>query len=311
MGAVIDADDERAPVHFRPAPLTGVDYRLPVASAQVKSAILLAGLYAAGPTRVMEPGPTRDHTERLLDAMGVVVVNEGRWLKMKGTGGKGQRAAPSVRGILRPLDLDVPGDMSSAAFLLVAGATIPHSRITIKAVGQNQTRTGLQDILTAMGAHFEVSKTLLTGGEPLADLTIHFDELHASDVAGETVVRAIDEFPIWAVAATQAAGESRLRDAAELRVKEVDRISLLAREMEKMGARIDEHRDGMTISGPIRLRGARVESHGDHRLGMALAVAGLVASDPTVLEDAECIADSFPAFVEVMRSLGANIEWSE
>ncbi len=312
MGASIEADHERAPLRFRPARLTGVDYRLPVASAQVKSAILLAGLYAAGPIRIMEPGPTRDHTERLLEAMGVKVEKDDDWLKMQGAGEAGtKRQVAGWQRILKPLDLAVPGDMSSAAFLLVAGATVPHSQITIKDVGQNQTRTGLQDILTAMGARLEIGNERLTGGESLADLTIYFDELHASAVSGRTVVRAIDEFPIWAVAATQAAGESQLHDAAELRVKEVDRISLLATELGKMGANIDGHPDGMTISGPTPLRGAQVDSHGDHRLAMALAVAGLVASSPTVLGDAGCIADSFPGFVEVMRSLGANIEWSE
>jgi 3-phosphoshikimate 1-carboxyvinyltransferase len=145
----------------------------------------------------------------------------------------------------------------------------------------------------------------------MADLSAHFDELHSASIAGETVVRAIDEFPVWAIAATQAAGDSHLRDAAELRVKEVDRISLLAAELGKMGARIDERPDGMTISGPIRLSGAQVNSHGDHRLGMALAVAGLIASGRTIVEEADCIADSFPGFVDVMRSLGASIEWSE
>ena len=204
----------------------------------------------------------------------------------------------------------MPGDLSSAAFLLVAGAVTPHSQITIKDVGQNQTRTGLQDILKVMGARFEVTNQRLSAGEPLADLTVYFDELHASDISGDSVVRAIDEFPIWAVAATQAAGDSHLREAAELRVKEVDRISLVAAELSKMGARIDEQPDGMTISGPTRLNGAQVDSHGDHRLGMALTIAGLIATGVTVVEGAECIADSFPGFVQVMRSLGANIEWS-
>jgi 3-phosphoshikimate 1-carboxyvinyltransferase len=303
MGAAIEADDERAPLRFRPVRLSGIDYRLPVASAQVKSAILLAALYAAGPTRVMEPGPTRDHTERLLAAMGVKVEKDGAWLKMQGAVGEGQV-------VLRPLDLVVPGDLSSAAFLLVAGTVTPHAQITIKDVGQNQTRTGLQDILKDMGARFEVDNQRLSGGEPLADLTVYFDELHASAISGDSVVRAIDEFPIWAVAATQAAGDSQLREAAELRVKEVDRISLVAAELRKMGARIDEQPDGMIISGPIRLNGAQVDSHGDHRLGMALAIAGLVASGVTTVEGAECISDSFPGFVQVMRSLGANIEWS-
>jgi 3-phosphoshikimate 1-carboxyvinyltransferase len=302
MGAAIETDDDRAPLHFRPAELSAIDYRLPVASAQVKSAILLAALYANGTTRILEPGPTRDHTERLLEAMGVTVENDGAWVSL--SGGKKQVT-------LRPLDLDVPGDLSSAAFLLVAGAVTPHSQITIDGVGQNHTRTGLQDILKGMGVNIETGQERLTGGELVADLTITFDELHAYVISGDTVVRAIDEFPIWAVAATQAAGDSQLRDAAELRVKEVDRISLLAAELAKMGAHIVEYPDGMTISGPTRLSGASVDSHGDHRLGMALAVAGLIANGETIVEDAGCIADSFPGFVEVMRSLGANIDFLE
>lgn len=314
MGAKIEADNGRAPLRFRPARLSGIDYRLPVASAQVKSAILLAGLYADGSTRILEPGPTRDHTERLLAAMGLEVEKQGPWLKIDGAqtiGNRGHLIKGEKGPSLRPLNLNVPGDLSSAAFLLVAGAVTPHSHVTIKGAGQNLTRTGLQDILMAMGARFEASNRRTAGGEPAADLTVHFDELHASAISGDTVVRAIDEFPVWAVAATQAAGDSRLSDAAELRVKEVDRISLVAVELGKMGARINEHADGMTVHGPTRLKGALVKSHGDHRLGMALAVAGLVATGVTVVEDAGCIADSFPGFVDVMRALGANIEWSE
>jgi len=313
MGAEIEASDERAPLHFRPSRLAGIEYQMPVASAQAKSTLLLAALYAEGTTRVMEPGPTRDHTERLLEAMGVPVEKDGSWIGIgeRGSGSGDQGAGIGERRALRPLDLDVPGDLSSAAFLLVAGAVTPHSRIEIKDVGQNETRTGLLDILKDMGATIETSGMRVTGGEPAADLTVVFDELHASAVSGETVVRAIDEFPIWAVAASQAAGESELRDATELRVKEVDRISLLATELGKMGAGIVEYPDGMTISGPTRLNGAQVDSHGDHRLGMALAVAGLIATGETVVEDAGCIADSFPGFVDVMRSLGANMELVE
>jgi 3-phosphoshikimate 1-carboxyvinyltransferase len=212
---------------------------------------------------------------------------------------------------LLPLDLAVPGDLSSAAFLLVAAAIVPHSQITIRDVGHNETRTGFLDIIAAMGGAIEVSNHHTTAGEPAVDLTSHFDELHNTTVAGTTVVRAIDEFPAWAVAATQAAGPSTLRDASELRVKEVDRISLLAGELRKMAAPIQEHPDGLTVSGPIRLQGAEVDSHGDHRLGMALAVAGLAATEPTRVDNADCIADSFPGFVETMLALGANIHYSE
>jgi 3-phosphoshikimate 1-carboxyvinyltransferase len=183
--------------------------------------------------------------------------------------------------------------------------------MTIQSVGQNKTRTGLQEILYAMGAEIRLASQRVTGGEPVADLSVNFEELEATTISGETVVRAIDEFPIWAVAATQAAGESQLRDAAELRVKEVDRISLVAAELSKMGAHIVEQPEGMIVTGPTRLQGARVDSHGDHRLGMALAVAGLVAAGETTVEDAGCIADSFPGFVDVMKSLGADLELIE
>lgn len=318
MGADIETRDERAPLHIRPAKLNGIDYVLPVASAQVKSAILLAGLYARGETRVYQPGPARDHTERLLQAMGAIIQNEDRWIILQPPFGNGslsdasiseKKARPETE--LQPLDLTVPGDLSSAAFLLVAAAIVPHSQITIRDVGHNETRTGILDIIAAMGGAIEVSNRHTTGGEPAVDLSTHFDELHSTTVAGDTVVRAIDEFPAWAVAATQAAGPSTLREATELRVKEVDRISLLAGELRKMAVPIQEHPDGFTVSGPIRLQGAVVDSHGDHRLGMALAVAGLVATEPTRVDNAECIADSFPGFVETMVSLGANITWSE
>jgi 3-phosphoshikimate 1-carboxyvinyltransferase len=212
---------------------------------------------------------------------------------------------------LRALDLTVPGDISSAAFPLVAAMIVPHSDLIVKGVGQNQTRSGLCEILAAMGAHIEASQERLTGGELVADLAIGFDELHNVNVGGEVVVRAIDEFPVWAVAASQAAGVSELRDAAELRVKEVDRISLSAGELRKMGARIEEFADGFAVRGPTRLNGAQVDSHGDHRLGMALAVAGLVATSPTVIQDAGCIADSFPGFVETLSHLGAHLEWKD
>jgi len=212
---------------------------------------------------------------------------------------------------LEPLDLTVPADISSAAFPLVAAAIVPHSQITVTNVGMNDTRTGILDMLVAMGARFSVSNERTTGGEPAADLTFSFDELHSAGVGGATVVRGIDELPVWAVAATQAAGTSTARDAAELRVKEVDRIGMLAGELRRMGVDVSERPDGFTISGPTRLDSAAVDSHGDHRLGMALAIAGLVARGETLVHDAGCIADSFPGFVETMQTLGANMEWVE
>jgi 3-phosphoshikimate 1-carboxyvinyltransferase len=298
MGAVIIAPDGRAPLAFQPGQLNGIDYHLPVASAQVKSAVLLAGLYASSTTRIYEPGPARDHTERMLQAMGVELTRTGGWI--------GISRLPTS---LNPLELTIPGDISSAAFPLVASVIVPHSKITIRGVGFNETRIGLIDILKAMGAQFKELNIRTTGGEPVADLTIQFDELHSTEIDGDLVVRAIDEFPIWAIAATQAAGNSSVGEAAELRVKEVDRIELLTVELMKMKAQVEERADGFSISGPIRLHGADVDSHGDHRLAMALAVAGLIAAGPTIVHNAACIHDSYPDFVETMRTLGADMEW--
>jgi 3-phosphoshikimate 1-carboxyvinyltransferase len=298
MGAKIEAANGRAPLHLSPSQMHGIEYKMNVASAQVKSAILLAGLYAEGETRVFQPGPARDHTERMLAALGVPVRTAGDWVSLE-----------SGEWSLQPLDLTVPGDISSAAFPLVAAAIVPHSQITVTNIGFNDTRTGILDMLQAMGATFTVANERVTGGETAVDLTFTFDELHSTDVGGTTVVRGIDEFPIWSVAATQAAGSSTARDAAELRVKEVDRIGVLAGELQKLGVNLTEHPDGFTVHGPTRLHGAEVDSHDDHRLGMSLAIAGLVATGETIVHNAHCIADSFPGFVETMQSLGANMEW--
>ncbi|MFO7538617.1 MAG: 3-phosphoshikimate 1-carboxyvinyltransferase [Chloroflexota bacterium] len=300
MGAIIRATEGKAPLIIEPASLQAVDFEMNVASAQVKSALLLAGLYAAGPTRVYQPGPARDHTERMLQAMGVEITTLGNWITIQ------PPTSP-----LRPLDLTVPGDISSAAFPLVAAAIVPHSEITITNVGYNETRTGLLDALRAMGAEVFVTDERMTGGETAVSLTIRFTELHPTTVGGDTVVRGIDEFPVWAVAATQAAGDSRVTDAAELRVKEVDRIAVLVGELRKLGANLSEHADGFTVHGPTRLYSAEVDSHDDHRLAMSLAVAGLATHGLTLVNDARCAADSFPGFVDSMQQLGANMAWVE
>lgn len=301
MGANIAASDGRAPLRFRPAPLTTIEYQMPVASAQVKSAVLLAGLYAEGETRVVQPGPSRDHTERMLAAMGVDIVWDDEQVTLR----------PPVSGqVLAPLDMTVPGDMSSAAFLLVAAAAIPHSRLTIENVGVNNTRTGLPEIMRSMGASISESNLRTVSGEPVADLTVRFDELHATEVDGSAVVRAIDELPIWAVLASQAAGQSTVSGAAELRVKEVDRIGVLTEQLRALGLTVDEQPDGFTIHGPARPSGGIVDSHDDHRLAMALTVAGLLATGETTVLDAACVADSFPGFVETMKTLGANVTWA-
>ena len=300
MGAQVEDDEGHAPLRISPATLQGVTYRMPVASAQVKSAMLLAGLYAAGETRVWQPGPARDHTERMLQAMGVSVKIDGDWISLQ----------PPAKGQpLQALDLVVPGDISSAAFVLVAGTIVPHSQIVVQNVGLNDTRTGLLALLRAMGADFITGNRQLSGGEPVGELTATFRKLHNIEVGGDLVVRGIDELPIWAVAASQAAGRSILRDATELRVKEVDRIGRLAGELRRMGLPVTERQDGFVLEGPARPRGAEVDSFGDHRLGMALAIAGLVADSPTTIAGGDCVADSFPGFVETMQKLGARMEW--
>jgi 3-phosphoshikimate 1-carboxyvinyltransferase len=300
MGADIKSDEGHAPLSIRPATLHGIEYAMNVASAQVKSAILLAGLYTNDAVKVCQPGPARDHTERLLMAMGTVINVKDGWVIMSD-------APPGGRRLL-PLDMTVPGDFSSAAFPLVAAAIVPGSQITIRGVGVNPTRTGLLEILRSMGANVTIANQQVTGGELIADLVVAHSGLNGVEVGGSTVVRAIDEFPVWAVAATQASGPSTLRDAAELRVKEVDRIAVLAGELRRFGAVIDEQPDGFTVSGARRLAGVGANSHDDHRLGMALAVAGLVAEGETLVHGSACMADSFPDFVEAMQSLGASIE---
>ena len=297
MGAEVRTTEGHAPVYLRGGTLRGIRYEMPVASAQVKSALLLAGLYAQGPTTLVEPAPSRDHTERLLRAMGAALEQDGRTITVY----------PAER--LSPLDCAIPGDPSSAAFPLVAALLIPGSEIEVTDLLLNPTRLGLIEALQAMGAPIRVIPEGERHGEPVGRLLgASAVRLQAIEIAGPWVPRMIDEFPIFAVVATQAEGTTRVRDAAELRVKESDRIAALAAELRRMGARIKEHPDGFAIEGPTPLRGALVHSHGDHRLAMALAVAGLIAQGETIVEDAECIGDSFPGFVERMQALGAEIE---
>lgn len=296
MGAQIEDDDGRAPLVIRGTSLNGSVHQLEVASAQVKSALLLAGLHADGPTTIIEPGPSRDHTERLLAAMGAELAVDGHVIRL---------VNPGVA--LDPLDLTIPGDFSSAAFLLVAALIVPRSDVRLSAVGLNPTRTGLLDVLRGMDGNIVIQGLTEESGEPVGGLRARASGLSGTVVEGDDVVRAIDELPVLAVAATQAEGVTEVRDAAELRVKEVDRISLLAVELRKLGAQIEERPDGFSIEGPTRLQGAPVDSHGDHRLGMALAVAGLVAEGETVVDGAECIADSFPGFAKTLVKLGAEV----
>jgi len=295
MGAMVLGRDENRlpPLTIRGGNLHGMDYTLPVASAQVKSAILLAGLYADRPTIVREPGPARDHTERLLIAQGVSVKREGSAITV----------APPTEP-LSPLNITIPGDFSSAAFPIVAACLVPGSDVTVEGVGVNETRTGLLDILAAMGADVQVTHKRTSGGEPLADVRARYSpDLRAVTVAGDLIPRAIDEFPLIALLATQATGTTVVRDAEELRVKESDRIASMAREMHRIGTKVKDTPDGFAITGPVGLQGVDVDSHQDHRLAMTLAIAGLIARGGTHISGAGCIADSFPGFWATINSL--------
>jgi len=300
MGAEIEATDGHAPLTVHGRGLRGCDHTLAVASAQVKSALLLAGLYADGPTVVRQPGPARDHTERMLAALGADIETVGLTVTLF-----------PLSSPLSPLSLSIPGDISSAAFPLVAAALVSGSEVTVAGVGVNSTRTGLLDVLRAMGADIILDNEREQGNEPMADVTVHASDLVGVEVGGDTVVRMIDEFPVLAIAATQAHGATVVRDAAELRVKETDRIATVVAELRTLGARIEPLPDGFVVEGPTPLHGATVDSHGDHRLAMALAVAGLVAKGEVVIENVECIADSFPGFIELMWRAGAAMFTTE
>ena len=302
MGATVVGRDsgKRLPLCVGGArPLKAITYSSPVASAQVKTALLLAGLSANGSVTVEEPALSRDHTERMLAGFGARLTVEGHRVTI----------TPGVE--LRGHSLAVPGDISSAAFFLVAGSIVEEAHVTIRNVGVNPTRTGLLDVLEAMGARVTHASGDRTDGhsthaEPAADLTTMTANLHGGEVGGTLIPRLIDEIPALAVAACAAAGVTRIRDAAELRVKESDRIRTIATQLGRMGADIVELPDGLEIRGGPRLHGAVVESAGDHRIAMAMVVAGLVADGVTVVEDTACIATSFPDFVETLNELAGQ-----
>lgn len=293
MGAQVVGRGEgsRLPLAVRGVrPLKPLAARLPVASAQVKSALLLAGLYADGPVTVEEPSRSRDHTERMLEQFGAkVTVDE---LKVTLVPGKELESHP----------IRVPGDFSSAAFFLVAGSVLPDSEVTVGGVGVNPTRTGLIDVLEEMGAAITRSQ-FDDAGEPAASLTARSSSLRGLSVGGSLVPRLIDEIPILAVAAALADGVTQVAGAGELRVKESDRIQALGAELGKLGADIEERPDGFLIRGGAPLRGTTVRSWGDHRMAMALVIAGLAAAGETVVEGAECIATSYPEFLSMLQGL--------
>lgn len=296
MGAAISgrAGDTLAPLTIRGGDLRGIRYRLPVASAQVKSAVLLAGLVAAGDTLLEEPALSRDHTERMLQAAGVDVRREGPLIRL----------TPPAR--LAPQDRTIPGDFSSAAFWIVAGAVHPDAELRLAGVGLNPTRLGLLDALRAMGADIEIEEEGVAGGEPAGDIVVRSSRLRGTEIAGDMVPRLIDEAPALAVAACFAEGRTVLRDATELRVKESDRIATVARELRKLGAEVEELPDGLVVEGRGALRGAVVDSSGDHRLAMALAIAGLVAEGETRVAGAEAVDVSYPAFWHDLETVAAT-----
>ncbi len=315
MGASIWGRDRARylPLAIQGNPLRPVSLQLPAASAQVKSAILLAALFAEGETTVVEPAATRDHTERMLAAMGARVtvgphpspLPEGKGVRE--TGPVDEMRANEIRvfgpAALEPFDLTVPGDFSSAAFFLAAAALVPDSDLAVLNVGLNPTRTGFLDILREMGARIEVFDERVAGGEPVGGVRCRTSDLKGVSIDGEMVARAIDELPALAVLATQAEGETIVRGARELRVKESDRISTVVTELSRLGASVEELPDGFVVRGPSRLRGAFCSTYGDHRLAMSLAVAGLVAAGETQIESAECVDVSFPGFFDKLARI--------
>ncbi len=296
MGALIEtADGGRPPLRIRGGRrLTGIDYAMPVASAQVKSALLLAGLYAEGRTCVTEPAPTRDHTERMLEAFGCGVDKN--------------RSTVCVRGgaTLHATAIEVPADISSAAFFMVAAAIAPGSDLTLEHVGINPTRTGVIEILQQMGADLEVGNQRMAGGEPVADIRVRGNRLRGVEVPPELVPLAIDEFPAVFIAAANAEGTTVVTGAQELRVKESDRIQVMADGLQALGARAEPTSDGMRVTGGP-YHGGQVSGQGDHRVAMAFAVAGLRATTAVTVTDCANVATSFPGFVDLARFAGLTI----
>ncbi|MCC6899566.1 MAG: 3-phosphoshikimate 1-carboxyvinyltransferase [Polyangiaceae bacterium] len=311
-GAVIsgtprgDSGDEvTAPLSVGPLPagrrLEPLEYQLPVASAQVKSALLFSGLWASGPTLVREPLVSRDHTERMLSALGLLIETAGPIVKLH---------PPADPKSIRPFTVELPGDLSAAAFVLAAGLLSEGGVVTTRATGVNPTRSGFIDIVRRLGGELSVVPRGESLGEPRAEITARFSGLRGQSVGGELALRAIDEIPICAALAARATGCTRFFDVAELRVKESDRIAAIVALLGAFGVEASEHEDGFSVEGRPsgRLQAAQVESRGDHRIAMTAAVLGLLGDGPTVVNDVACIATSFPRFVGTLRALGAQLE---
>ena len=293
MGADIwgRKDGQFAPLSIKGSKLNPFQYTLPVASAQVKSALLLAGLYAAGGTIIKEPLLTRDHTEKMLEIIRADIKISPPEIKIKG--GKE----------LRGTDIFIPGDISSSAYFIAAASILRDSQIIIKQVGVNPTRTGIIEILKKMGTKIDILNSQIKSNEPQADLMIEYSKLKGVEIKKENAPFLIDELPLIAVVATQAQGKTVVSGARELRVKETDRIKAIVSELKKMGADIEEREDGFAVNGPTRLQGAVCESYNDHRIAMSLAVAALLAEGKTVIKNSECIDISFPGFEKTLQNL--------
>lgn len=293
MGAQIDGrnNGEYTPISIRGGSLKSFHYTLPVASAQVKSCLLFAGMQAEGTTTIIEPVQTRDHTERMVRKFGGEVVVKDRSVTIQG----GQTFQGTT--------VHVPGDISSAAFFLVAGAIVPNSEIVLKNVGLNPTRTGIIDVMKDMGADLQIVNEQYDSFEPVGDIVIKYSSLKGTVIEGELIPRLIDEIPIIALLATQAEGITVIKDAEELKVKETNRIDTVVNELSKLGARIEATKDGMVIYGRSTLQGGKVDSHGDHRIGMMLAIAGLLCQGDVALTNKEAISVSYPTFFSHLESL--------
>ena len=292
MGAEIRGrgQDALAPLAIVGGKLHGIDYTMPVASAQVKSCLLIAGLFAQGRTTLHQSGASRDHTERLLEIMGADVTVDGLTLSVG-------------RSDLYPVDVRVPGDISAAAFWLVLAACHPNARIKIERVGINPLRTGILDVLKAMGAKISLDNIREDGGEPSADLTAESSQLQATEIGGDIIPRVIDELPVLALAACFAEGTTTIRDGHELRVKESDRVHSTVDGLTNLGARIEERTDGMIIHGTGELTGGQTRSYGDHRLAMTMAIAGLLAKGETGISEAEAATVSYPGFWDTLNEI--------
>ncbi|WP_085992037.1 3-phosphoshikimate 1-carboxyvinyltransferase [Oceanobacillus senegalensis] len=293
MNASIDGrnDGRHLPLSIRGQVLEGIYYELPVKSAQVKSAILLAGLLANGKTVVTEQVQTRDHTENMLEAFGADISRDGLTTTI------------TSNQPLRATDVQVPGDISSAAFFLVAGCIVPNSRVVLRNVGLNKTRTGIIDALQKMGATMKIENETVTSGEAMGDIVVEASSLHGTEIEGEIIPRLIDEIPIIALLATQAEGKTIIRDAEELRVKETDRIAAVVDVLSTLGAKIEATEDGMIIYGKTQLTGGKVSSYDDHRIAMMATIASLVAKDEITIDDISSIAISYPSFFEHLQSI--------